>query len=743
MADNNVNKMTVVLDGDSKKLVKALKTAEVALNKFQEKVEGVGGGFSGNGSGGGKGGGGGSRGKGGLGGILATTKKIAAAMGVAFAAKEIVQFGKEAVALGAKLEGIENAFQLIEDTGKTSMLTLKEATRGAVDEITLMGLAVQANNFKIPLENLGKFFEFATIRAAQTGESVEHLTRSIVLGIGRKSPLILDNLGITLVRLKEAMGKVGRESATVADISAAVAKVASEETDLIKKLGLEATTTAQRLDKMSASFQNWKASLGSDIVDSKGFDATMGVIERQQAERGLNRMLSDLGSSFGMDEMDIRLAHWEKEQKGLSRVAAKMELVEDLQRRLSGDFQRAKQSVQGLFGNVQDADNFSKWADDAADGLKKMSENGEFLTFDLKTMQRAVFVLKNEEESRRNAELKGQEKLSNDRTAFLDKYKMQLEEIKTRYELGMINPVERAEAQNRVLKQAIVAMTMDVKGLGLTATKEYEAWNIMLGANNQLLAIGEERIKGQTDALREFVKEQIKAFGSGVSPDEASFLAQTGSAGFGEMGDEEISDLDEAGQTWLRTLNDIDKLQSSMAIDEQDAASRRLSSLNEYLETMALGGQEIPAWMLALRDELEGTIFDKNELQDMAQMWSALSTAMSQVAGVFKGDQGISSLIGKFAQLASVIAAVVAAQAAFRTLSGDVSAAPRAIAAAATAFTGLAGLIGSVTGGFGGGGSGMGYNAGLSRGETLHTEISGRNIKVVLDREGSFSDRRG
>ena len=134
---NDVNKLTVVLEGNSEKLQKALAAANQSMQKFDKQSKKVGGT---NGSGGA------------LGGILATAKKLAPALSAAFAVREIGMFGKEAIMLGAKLEGIKNAFQLIEDTGKTSLTELKKATRGAVDEMTLMGLAVQANNFKVPLE---------------------------------------------------------------------------------------------------------------------------------------------------------------------------------------------------------------------------------------------------------------------------------------------------------------------------------------------------------------------------------------------------------------------------------------------------------------------------------------------------------------------------------------------------------------------------------------------------------------
>jgi hypothetical protein len=51
--------------------------------------------------------------------------------------------------------------------------------------------------------------------------------------------------------------------------------------------------------------------------------------------------------------------------------------------------------------------------------------------------------------------------------------------------------------------------------------------------------------------------------------------------------------------------------------------------------------------------------------------------------------------------------------------------------------------VGNISGGFGGNGGGAGYNASLASGNQLYTDIRGRDLRIMLDREGKFSDRRG
>lgn len=191
-----------------------------------------------------------------------TLKKIGGAMGIAFGTQQILAFGKEAVDLAAKGEGIRKAFERV---GDASLLDgLRQATRGTVSDLNLMKQAVRANNFKIPLESLAKLFEFARRRAKETGESVDYLVNSITMGIGRKSPLILDNLGISAIELRKRFDGISIASANVADVARIVGDIATEE---MVKMGDEAITTADKIQQITTSFENIKELVGKEMID--------------------------------------------------------------------------------------------------------------------------------------------------------------------------------------------------------------------------------------------------------------------------------------------------------------------------------------------------------------------------------------------------------------------------------------------------------------------------------------------
>ena len=135
-------------------------------------------------------------------------------------ARNITGMFSDVIAKGVELaeaaDGITHAFQRI---GSEDYLQgLREATKNTVDDVELMKAAVKANDFRIPLEDLGKYLAFAQLKAQQTGQSLDYMVDSIVTGLGRRSPLILDNLGLSAAEIGEKTKKTGNFMKAVASI---------------------------------------------------------------------------------------------------------------------------------------------------------------------------------------------------------------------------------------------------------------------------------------------------------------------------------------------------------------------------------------------------------------------------------------------------------------------------------------------------------------------------------------------
>lgn len=167
---------------------------------------------------------------------------------------ELVNGGLE---MAEQADGVTKAFNDLNQEGLLD--NLRKATKGTVNDVQLMTAAVKANDFRIPLEDLGKYLEFAQLKAQQTGQSVDYMTDSIVTGLGRKSPLILDNLGISAAEISEKTKETG-------DFMKAVAEIVDTQ---LAEAGETYISAADRTAQKTVELQNAQKALGDEILPLK------------------------------------------------------------------------------------------------------------------------------------------------------------------------------------------------------------------------------------------------------------------------------------------------------------------------------------------------------------------------------------------------------------------------------------------------------------------------------------------
>lgn len=167
---------------------------------------------------------------------------------------ELINGGLE---MAEQADGVTRAFNNLNQEGLLD--NLRKATKGTVNDVQLMTAAVQANDFRIPLEDLGKYLEFAQLKAQQTGQSVDYMTNSIVTGLGRKSPLILDNLGISAAEISEKTKETG-------DFMKAVAEIVDTQ---LAEAGETYISAADRAARKTVELQNAQKALGDEILPLK------------------------------------------------------------------------------------------------------------------------------------------------------------------------------------------------------------------------------------------------------------------------------------------------------------------------------------------------------------------------------------------------------------------------------------------------------------------------------------------
>lgn len=176
-------------------------------------------------------------------------------------ASKLKDFALESARAGVEMaeqaDGVTKAFNAMDNPNLLD--NLRKATKGTVNDVQLMTAAVQANDFRIPLEDLGKYLEFAQLKAQQTGQSVDYMTNSIVTGLGRKSPLILDNLGISAAEISEKTKETG-------DFMKAVAEIVDTQ---LAKAGETYISAADRAAQKTVELQNAQKALGDEILPLK------------------------------------------------------------------------------------------------------------------------------------------------------------------------------------------------------------------------------------------------------------------------------------------------------------------------------------------------------------------------------------------------------------------------------------------------------------------------------------------
>src|SRR5690606_12022521 len=215
------------------------------------------------------------------------------------------------------------------------MQRLREATHGTVTDLELMQRTLRAANLGIPIEQFGTLLEFATIRAQQTGESVDYLIDSIVTGLGRKSTRVIDNLGISALRVKEALGGLSLEAASVGQVTEAVIKIANEE---MEKMGGFVANAATQVGQLEVAWN----SLMTEIAESAPFEEGLSLIREYLDSFQLLIEAQNRGVSVDEVLADRRRKH-----------LALLEAETFLQRKLTGDREKDIAFLEELIHTTQ------------------------------------------------------------------------------------------------------------------------------------------------------------------------------------------------------------------------------------------------------------------------------------------------------------------------------------------------------------------------------------------------------
>lgn len=214
---------------------------------------------------------------------------------------------------GANIRGLTDSFdRLTASVGITSGVLLKDlraAAAGTVNDLELIRLANTAlagatgEVGKSIGESLPKLLEIARVQARATGQNVDFLFQSLITGIKRSSPLLIDNTGLVL--------KVGEANQKYADsIGKSVTELTAQEQQIallqatleagqvaIDTLGNSQETAAEKIARLNATITNTLDTLA--VAVQPAFEVVLDIVNRvaglfEQLAKALGPLITEV-----------------------------------------------------------------------------------------------------------------------------------------------------------------------------------------------------------------------------------------------------------------------------------------------------------------------------------------------------------------------------------------------------------------------------------------------------------------
>lgn len=216
-----------------------------------------------------------------LGGAAGVAEGALTAMAGAATLAGAVKFGQEIVELGqlgAQAARIETSFrQMQRSAGQSADATLqalRTASRGAIADSQLELEANRAKTLGVAqnAQQLTELLDVASARGKALGLSTQEAFDNIVTGIGRMSPLILDNLGILTGGQKtfdDYAASIGKSSEQLTDAERKQAlfnKVVNDSKSIVDQSKGSNADYATSFERLGASVQNAKEQIGKQIA---------------------------------------------------------------------------------------------------------------------------------------------------------------------------------------------------------------------------------------------------------------------------------------------------------------------------------------------------------------------------------------------------------------------------------------------------------------------------------------------
>jgi hypothetical protein len=141
---------------------------------------------------------------------------------------------------------------------------LSEVSKGTISNADLIESANKAMALGVTsdLDEMAQLMEVARVRGQAMGLDTTQAFQDIVTGIGRGSPLILDNLGI----ITKGWAEEAKAAGGAMDAQFILNKVLADGADILAKTGDVALTNAEKFQQMEATAKNLRLVVGQQLL---------------------------------------------------------------------------------------------------------------------------------------------------------------------------------------------------------------------------------------------------------------------------------------------------------------------------------------------------------------------------------------------------------------------------------------------------------------------------------------------
>ena len=195
------------------------------------------------------------------------------------AAYKAFGFAIDSVSAAGKLEGVSAGFDNLSKQAGFSSNAFKKFDNALDGTVSKLDVMKQANNAMLlgivdSEEQMSEMFDIAQRLAKGLGQDATFGIESMITGLGRQSKLMLDNLGIMVDVNKanenyaETLGKQAKNLTDSERKQAFINEALRQGKNLVKGMGDEVLTTADKINKMTATFDNLQATFGEAVVET-------------------------------------------------------------------------------------------------------------------------------------------------------------------------------------------------------------------------------------------------------------------------------------------------------------------------------------------------------------------------------------------------------------------------------------------------------------------------------------------